>query len=157
MMRRDAGRHVQHRQEGHCMRHLSNEGGFTFVELLAVVLLLGILLLVALPNSFGAENDARREVDRANVRSINTALALYRFRNSGTCPAAGGFAGFLAATQYFPDGAPIAPWTSPPRVQYIMTFAPPGGPYPSYPLASQGGSPEPDFPKSLPAQLTVTG
>jgi len=43
------------------------------------------------------------------------------------------------------------------RVQYIMTFAPPGGPYTSYTLASQGGSPEPDFPKSLPAQLTVTG
>src|SRR3972149_2077303 len=90
MMRRDAGRHVQHRQEGHCMRHLSNEGGFTFVEPLAVVLLLGILVLVALPNYFGAENDARREVDRANVRSVNAALALYRFRNNGTCPAAGG-------------------------------------------------------------------
>src|SRR3990172_3970085 len=113
MMRRDAGRHVQHRQEGHCMRHLSNEGGFTFVELLAVVLLLGILVLVALPNYFGAENDARREVDRANVRSVNAALALYRFRNNGTCPAAGGFAGFLADTQYFPDGAPIDPWTNP--------------------------------------------
>src|SRR3970040_3060388 len=113
MMRRDAGRQVQHSQEGHCMRTLTNEGRFTFVELLAVVLLLGILVLVALPNYFGAENDARREVDRANVRSINAALALYRFRNSGTCPAAGGFAGFLADTQYFPDCAPIHPWTHP--------------------------------------------
>src|SRR3989304_4911585 len=113
MMRRDVGMRDQHRQEGHCMRHLSNEGGFTFVELLAVVLLLGILVLVALPNYFGAENDARREVDRANVRSVNAALALYRFRNNGTCPAAGGVAGFLADTPYFPDRAPTAPWTTP--------------------------------------------
>src|SRR3972149_3541448 len=105
------------------MRHLSNEGGLTFVGLPAVVLLLGILVLVALPNYFGAENDAGREVGRANVRSVTAALALYRFRNNGTCPAAGGFAGFLADTQYFPDGAPIDPWTNPAAsTPYVNTY-----------------------------------
>src|SRR3970040_1787636 len=94
MMRRDGGTRDQHRQEGHCMRHLSNESGFTFVELLAVVLLLGILVLVALPNYFGAESDARRAADRANVRAINAALALYRYRNNGTCPTVGAFPAF---------------------------------------------------------------
>lgn len=90
------------------MQDSSREGGFTFVELLAVILLLGILVLVALPNYFGAESDARVAVDRANVRAINAALALYRFRNN-TCPTSSAFASFLADTTYFPDGVPTDP------------------------------------------------
>ena len=43
------------------------------------------------------------------------------------------------------------------RVPYLVTFNPPGGPYTSYTMAAQGGAPEPDFPKNLPAQVTVTG
>lgn len=91
------------------MQDSSREGGFTFVELLAVVLLLGILVLVALPNYFGAENEARITVDKANVRAINAALALYRFKNNNNCPTSATFASFLADTAYFPDGVPTDP------------------------------------------------
>jgi len=98
------------------MRQLpTNEGGFTFIELLAIVMILGILALVALPNYFGVQGNAQASVRASNVEAINTALALYLYRN-GVCPGAGApesFTAFLSDTLYFPDGPPVDPTVSP--------------------------------------------
>jgi prepilin-type N-terminal cleavage/methylation domain-containing protein len=91
-------------------RHTAGERGFTFVEVLAVVLLLGVLTLVALPNYFGAEAQAKEAVAKANARAVNAALALYKFQNNGACPAdSTAFTAFLGNTAYFPDGTPTMP------------------------------------------------
>lgn len=87
----------------------AGQQGFTFVEVLAVILVLGVLIAIALPNYFGAEADARTAVRTANVRSINSALALYQYRNNGACPTAATFPAFLSNTTYFPDGTPTDP------------------------------------------------
>ena len=94
-------------------RHGSNERGFTFVELLAALLLLGILVALAIPQYFGAEGTAKSKVDQSNIGAINAALALYKFNNNGGCPVdQPTFAGatFLGNTTYFPDGAPVDPY-----------------------------------------------
>ncbi|MDQ7840635.1 MAG: prepilin-type N-terminal cleavage/methylation domain-containing protein [bacterium] len=106
-------------------KQLSSEGGFTFVEVLAVILILGVLIAVALPNYFGAEADAKRSVDMANVRAINSALAFYKYRNSGACPADEGefLKLFLADVTYFPDGQPRDPRTNTPD-PYAKTYRP---------------------------------
>lgn len=90
------------------------EAGFTFIEVLSVVLLLGILALVALPKYFGTQHDEQTATRASNVAGINTALARYQYRNNGACPDQGGqptFTAFLADTGYFPDGAPVDPFT----------------------------------------------
>jgi len=109
------------------MWSLRNERGFSFIELLVVVLLLGILILIAAPNYFGAESEARKKVDQANVKAINSALALYKFQNNGTCPTAGAqFTAFLANTTYFPDGVPVDPFDADGTLDgddYVATYS----------------------------------
>ncbi|MGQ0550850.1 MAG: type II secretion system protein [Armatimonadota bacterium] len=106
----------------------SNERGFTFVEVLAVVMLLGILIAVAMPQYFGAQGDALRNADIATFRGINSAIALYQFRNNGACPGQAGqatFASFANDVLYFPDGPPNDPRTNPGSITpYSTTYVP---------------------------------
>ena len=107
------------------MSRVSGEHGFTFMEVLAVVLLLGILALIALPNYFGAATGTQNAVRSSNVSAINTAVSLFQYRNNGLCPGQGGapetFAQFLADTTYFPDGPPLDPTVNPPASTSFST------------------------------------
>jgi hypothetical protein len=43
------------------------------------------------------------------------------------------------------------------RAAYVVTFQPAAGPFTSYSVSPLGGSPGPDFPKTFPAGVRVTG
>ena len=107
------------------MSRVSGENGFTFMEVLAVVLLLGILALIALPNYFGAATGTQSAVRSSNVSAINTAVSLFQYRNNGLCPGQVGapetFAQFIADTTYFPDGPPVDPTANPPSSASFTT------------------------------------
>ena len=55
--------------------------GFTLIEIMVVVVILGILSALVLPNVLGRVDDARKEAARTEIRNIEGALKLYRLDN----------------------------------------------------------------------------
>lgn len=58
------------------------ERGFTLIELMVVLVILGILAGLIIPKVMGRPDDARRQKTRVQMESIETALRLYKIDNS---------------------------------------------------------------------------
>ena len=62
-----------------------NEKGFTLIEILVVVMILGLLISLAAPRIIGRTDEARVVKAKADIRAIEAALNLYRL-DSGIYP-----------------------------------------------------------------------
>ena len=59
-----------------------NEAGFTLIELMVVIIILGLLAGIVMPRIVGQTDKARYEATRAQMRILEDALKRYKLDNS---------------------------------------------------------------------------
>lgn len=62
-------------------RLLKNDRGFTLIEIMVVVVILGILAGIVVPRLLDRPEEARRTKAQVQIKSIEEALALYKLDN----------------------------------------------------------------------------
>jgi len=88
---------------------LVRSAGFTLIEIMVVVMILGLLAAIAAPKVLGAGDRAKQETARAQVRALSDAVQLFKVDN-GRYPTSGEGLGALVPPapgdlpRYNPDG-----------------------------------------------------
>ena len=122
-----------------------HQRGFTLIEIMVVLVILGLLIAIVAPNIIGRGDEARVTAAKAQLRQISSALDLYRLDNSHYPSTQQGLEALVSKPSgspeprnWNPDGymksIPIDPWGE--KYQFIS----PGteGPYDLYSLGSDG-------------------
>lgn len=93
---------------GYVMRHavVSNRHGFSLLELLAVVTILGIIAAIIVPRVALSSATAKQRTCHYNCGHIHSAVERYR-DSTGSWPSADLHE--LNELEYFPDGIPVCP------------------------------------------------
>lgn len=135
------------------MRHkTSRQHGFTLIEIMVVVVILGILAALVVPQIMSRPDQAKVTVAKGDIRAISAALDMYRLDNNRYPTTQQGLealvekpSGSPQPRNWNPDGylkrLPVDPWGNP--YQYLS----PGtrGPFDLYSLGADGQQDGSDF------------
>lgn len=127
------------------VHRLSREAGLSLVETLIVLVIVGLVSAMIIPNVISRPDDARVTVARNDIAALAAALQLYRLDN-GTYPSTAQGLSALAerpkgeprAPNWHPEGyldsVPIDPWGNP----YEYRIPGRSGPFDLYSLGADG-------------------
>ena len=90
-----------------CTYKNSKRSGFSLMELLAVVTILGIIAAIIVPRVTVSSDTAKAKVNSHNKATINAAVERW-YIEKGTWPA-NNLSNIGADVNYFPDGLPTNP------------------------------------------------
>lgn len=98
------------------MKHLRSDKGFTLIELMVVILIIGILVAIAIPVFNTSRDSAYQRTCQANLRTIEGAASTYRADNGDVPTAVGQLSPtYLKAVPQCPKpkdtGGPADPYT----------------------------------------------
>jgi prepilin-type N-terminal cleavage/methylation domain-containing protein len=98
------------KESGHLMKpSLENHKGFTLVEIIAVLLIMGIISAVAVQKYFNVANSARQRAAQGAIAEIkgrlSTAQAKYIMANSGRAPNSRQLYGYAVSTNAYRNAA----------------------------------------------------
>ena len=100
---------------------VAKQNGFTLIEIMVVMVILGLLVSVVAPNILGQGEKARLGVAKTQIRNISNALDIYKLDNFNYPSTEQGLealvtepAGSPTAKNWNKDGylpsVPVAPW-----------------------------------------------
>lgn len=99
--------------------------GFTLIEIMVVVAIIGILALIIVPNVVGKDDQARVTSTKASLSAVANALELYKLDNYTYPSTESGLDALVTRSpdaRVFPDGGylkklPVDSWDNP--IQYV--------------------------------------
>ena len=101
---------------------MRKEGGFTLIELMVVIIILGVLATIIVPRFLGREEEARRVAAVVQISSFKGALSMFRLDNGFFPTTAQGLEALvrMPTTEPLPkrwrrylDRVPLDPWGNP--------------------------------------------
>jgi general secretion pathway protein G len=100
-------------------QHSTHRRGFTLVEILIVVIILGILAAIVIPQFSNTSRDARRNALTSTVQSVRSQIGLYKLQHGDTLPdLTGNWAAFVGVTVH--DGKNYGPYMQTPPENPIL-------------------------------------